>query len=173
MPGFEAKRRGWCLQGTGAVSKKPCITCVCLVCWTMCVFVCVCAVTHVPLTFFSHSPIMLAWTSLWHCGIISRHALTGSAPSPVCCCCVGCPCLFLRKNKRDWGKGDFFCDFVFVLCFQIRAMSELITYPHLILIQLSNPLSSHLQQKDLINKSNNWMSELESLKIMQKHISRV
>lgn len=73
----------------------------------VCAYMCVCPVTHLPLTFFSHSPITLAWTSLWHSGIISRHALTGSAPSPVCCCCVGCLCLCLRKNKRDWGTGDF------------------------------------------------------------------
>ncbi len=122
--------------------------------------VCVCTVTHLPLTFFSHSPIMLAWTSLWHSGIISRHALTGSAPSPVCCCCVGCLCLCLRKNKRDWGTGDFCASLSLCSVFQIRTVSELITYPQLILIQLSYPLSSQLQQKAFINKSNNWMSEL-------------
>lgn len=75
----------------------------CMLNWK-CVCVCV-FVTHVPLTFLSHSPITLAWTSLWHSGIISRHVLTGSAPSSVCCCCVGCLCLCLRKNKRDWGTG--------------------------------------------------------------------
>lgn len=125
----------------------------------MCVCVCF-TVTHLPLTFFSHSPITLAWTSLWHSGIISRHALTGSAPSPVCCCCVGCLCLCLRKNKRDWGTGDFCASLSLCSVFQIRTVSELITYPQLILIQLSYLLSSQLQQKAFINKSNNWMSEL-------------
>lgn len=41
MPGFEGKRRGWCLQGTGAVSMSPCITCVffSMLNW---MYVCVC-----------------------------------------------------------------------------------------------------------------------------------
>lgn len=66
--------------------QKPFASTVCaVVCWSACV--CVYAVTHLPFTFPSHSPIMLAWTSLWHTGIISRHALTGSTPSLVCCCC--------------------------------------------------------------------------------------
>lgn len=123
---------------------------------------CVCTATHVPFTFFSHSPITPAWKSLWHCGIISRHALTGSTPSPVCCCCVGCLCLCLRKNKRDWGTGDLcvcVCECVFAFCFQIRPVSKLITYPHLPRIQLSHPLSSQLLQKAFLNTSNSQMSE--------------
>lgn len=49
---------------------------------------------YVPLvTLASHLPITLVCTSLWHYGIISRHAMTGRTPLPLCCCCVGCLCL--------------------------------------------------------------------------------
>lgn len=53
---------------------------------------------------------------------------------------------------------DILCKFVFVFSFQIWTVSELITYPHLILLQLSCALTSQLQWKAFINKSNNGMS---------------
>ena len=58
--------------------------------------------------------------------------------------------------------GDFFCARV-CLCALFSDRSSVRAdhlYPHLILIQLSHLLSSHLQQKGFINKSNNSMSEL-------------
>ncbi|XP_030249127.1 g6f-like isoform X4 [Sparus aurata] len=51
--------------------------------------------------------------------------------------------------------------------YMMRTVSELITYPHLILIQLSYPLSSQLQQRAFINSSNNCVSEPGSKEKLQ------
>lgn len=74
------------------------------VCWAECV--CGCTVTYLPLSFSSHSLISPAWTSLWHCSLISGSALTGSAPSPVCCC-VGFQCLYSEGIKTTEGLKIF------------------------------------------------------------------
>lgn len=107
-------------------------------CITFCVWSRVCALTLSLITSFSHSPITLAWTSLWHRGKISRHALTTSAPSPVCCCCVGRLCLCLRKNKKRLGDGRFPLFFFERVCLcslfsdtsSVRADLVLTSHPH-------------------------------------------
>lgn len=100
-PGLEASRRRWDLQGTGAVN--PC----CLLYVQLNHFVLPCH-SSAPRTTLTR-PITPAWTSQRHTNTISRRALADCAPSPVCCCWVGCLCR--NENK----KGLFVCFFLLVV----------------------------------------------------------